>query len=190
MPAEPRDQLLDHEYDGIREYDNPTPGWWHGIFVITIIFAIFYFMFWHMSPEAWTIHDRLAKDELANIKRQFADLGTLSADEPTLRRMMDDSKWLQVGASTFKGNCVSCHGALGQGSVGPNLTDDSWKNVKSLPDILRVVQEGAGSGAMPAWKARLHPNELVLVSAYVANLRGTNAAGKGPEGDLIPSWSK
>ena len=29
------DPFTDHEYDGIREYDNPTPDWWVAIFIIT-----------------------------------------------------------------------------------------------------------------------------------------------------------
>jgi cytochrome c oxidase cbb3-type subunit III len=37
-----------------------------------------------------------------------------------------------------------------------------------------VIADGAGNGAMPAWRNRLHPNELLLVSAYVASLRGQN----------------
>ena len=34
------DQLLDHEYDGIQEYDNPCPGWWHAIFLLTVLFSV------------------------------------------------------------------------------------------------------------------------------------------------------
>jgi cytochrome c oxidase cbb3-type subunit 3 len=42
---------------------------------------------------------------------------------------------------------------------------------------------------MPAWKTRLHPNEIVLVAAYVASLRGKNLPGpRGPEGEKIPPW--
>jgi cytochrome c oxidase cbb3-type subunit 3 len=44
---------------------------------------------------------------------------------------------------------------------------------------------------MPAWKNRLHPNEVVMVSAYVANMRGQNLTGpRGAEGSAIPAWPK
>jgi hypothetical protein len=35
--------LKDHEYDGIRELDNDLPSWWKWLFIITIVFAIFYY---------------------------------------------------------------------------------------------------------------------------------------------------
>ena len=40
-PQSSEPALLDHEYDGIREYDNPTPGWWVMLFILTIIFSVF-----------------------------------------------------------------------------------------------------------------------------------------------------
>jgi cytochrome c oxidase cbb3-type subunit 3 len=103
-------------------------------------------------------------------------------------RMMGDTKWMALGANVFKNNCTACHGASAQGIVGPNLTDDAWKNVKVLTDIPRVIANGAAGGAMPAWKTRLEPNELVLVASYVASLRGKNVPGKPPEGEIIPPW--
>ena len=36
------DRLLDHDYDGIQEYDNPMPRWWLWIFWATIVFAVLY----------------------------------------------------------------------------------------------------------------------------------------------------
>jgi hypothetical protein len=38
----PDGQLLDHVYDGIREYDNPLPGWWSWFFIATIVFSAGY----------------------------------------------------------------------------------------------------------------------------------------------------
>ncbi len=35
-----KDKLLDHEYDGIQEYDNPIPLWLTLILVASIIFSI------------------------------------------------------------------------------------------------------------------------------------------------------
>ncbi len=92
--------------------------------------------------------------------------------------------------TVYKTNCISCHGRDGEGKVGPNLTDDFYKNVSKIEDIARVINKGAGNGAMPAWATRIHPNEVVLVSAYVASLRGSTPAGeaKGPEGNQIPAW--
>ena len=44
-----RDELLDHEYDGIQEYDNPCPGWWHAIFWLTVLFSAAYFLFFQVG---------------------------------------------------------------------------------------------------------------------------------------------
>jgi cytochrome c oxidase cbb3-type subunit III len=183
------DTLLEHEYDGIKEYDNPTPGWWHAIFIGTIIFSAFYALFFHGNPDAPSVHTTLEKAQLREIKRQFADLGSLTADEPTIARMMHEPRWLKVGESVFRSQCASCHGARGEGQVGPNLTDEYAKNIRSLPDIAKVVADGANQGAMPAWKNRLHPNEIVLVSSFVASLRGMNVPGRGAEGTEMPPWS-
>ena len=92
----------------------------------------------------------------------------------------------------FQTHCASCHGKNGGGLVGVNLTDDHYKHVTTIEDIARVIENGAGGGAMPAWKNRLsHVNQVVLTAAYVASLRGTNVAGgKAPEGTEIPPWGE
>jgi len=50
----------------------------------------------------------------------------------------------------YKTHCKSCHAADGSGLVGPNLTDDHYKNVKQLIDVARVIENGAANGSMPA----------------------------------------
>lgn len=187
-------KLTDHEYDGIREYDNPCPTWWHLIFLGTFIFSLFYFFFF-LGSFGWTVAEAYDSAVAENLKLRFEEIGELDVDEKTLVEYMGKDDWLAIGASVFQAQCKSCHGADGSGLVGPNLTDDNYKNVKELLDIAKVVQDGASAGAMPAWKNRLHPNEVVLVSAYVANMRGKNLAGLGDAVEKrdgkykpIPAW--
>ncbi len=189
MAEQVRDHLMDHEYDGIQEFDNPTPGWWYMIFWGCVFFSIFYYVFFTFSPASWTNADWYNSTVAANLRLQFSEIGTLTPDEPTVLKFMGDEKWLTVGRTVFVAQCQICHGAGGVGNNGPAFTDDYFKNVKTVGDIPKVVSEGANNGAMPAWGKRLHPNELVLVSAYVASLRAEHKPGVRVTGDVeIPPW--
>jgi cytochrome c oxidase cbb3-type subunit 3 len=197
MPAEPPPgyygkripQVLDHEYDGIREFDNPTPGWWHLIWVVSMVFSFFYILFWHFSPLADTAESAWAKNQTREYKKLFGTLGELKADEPTIIQMMSNNQLQQVAQGIFETNCAACHAKDGGGINGVNLTDDTYKNVKKLDDVYAVITNGANNGAMPAWRNRLSENERIIVAAYVAKLRGTTPkAPRGAEGEIIPAW--
>lgn len=186
----PDDPLMAHEYDGIQEYDNPLPGWWKWLFIASIVFTPPYFFFYHNGAEGRSLSDQYDRALAANLQLQFAEIGELKADRETVVKFLHKESWLQIGKAVFKANCVSCHGKEGLGLVGPNLCDEEYKNVKDIGDLLTVLEKGANAGAMPAWKNRLSTNELVLVTSYVASLRGTAAKdqGKAPEGRPIPAW--
>ncbi len=48
MSEKKMDELFEHEYDGIQEFDNDLPGWWIGLFILTIIFSFFYLVHFHV----------------------------------------------------------------------------------------------------------------------------------------------
>lgn len=180
-----------HSYDGIQEYDNPTPGWWNWLFFATTIFAPIYILWFHSPVEERNLAAQYGKAFAANLTLQFGEIGELEPTRETLLEYIDDEKWLAVGTATFATHCASCHGREAEGVSAPNLTDEYYLHVKQIEDIARVVTNGARNGAMPAWGNRLHPNEVVLVSAYVASLRGKNIdSTRKPEGDTIEPWLK
>jgi cytochrome c oxidase cbb3-type subunit 3 len=130
--------LTDHAYDGIQEFDNPLPGWWKWMFVGSIVFSVFYAMYFHIGAPGRTIsgpvrqpkYRRLLKSNLPGDWRIEADGQRHHAvrQGPGGRQGQ-----LAEGRSNdrFKANCVSCHGRDGEGKVGPNLTDDAYfKNVR------------------------------------------------------------
>lgn len=186
-------QLTDHSYDGIQEYDNPLPGWWKWFFVASIIFSVLYWMYFHFGAPNRSMFDLLSADEAALAQKQYGSLGQLTQDRATLVRFTHDNEWVQYGKSIFKSKCQSCHGPDGGGLVGPNLADDKWKNVRHIEDIMRIVNNGANNNAMPAWKQHFtEPRDVIMVSAYVASLLGTQPASpKKPEGNIeLASWDE
>ena len=179
----------DHAYDGIEEFDNPLPGWWKWTFVATIAIAPIYWMFYHGGAEGRSIHDSYGVALAENTRLQFAEIGDLEPDAETIMRFTQKKSWLRVGEIVFKANCVSCHGRKGEGKVGPNLTDEHFKHISKVDDIAKVIAKGANGNAMPAWSNRLHKNEIVMLSAYIATLRGTNVeGGRIAEGRIIDPW--
>ncbi len=183
--------LTDHAYDGIQEYDNPLPGWWKWFFVITIVFSPLYWMYFHLGAPDRSVHDMLKADEARLAKIQYGSLGPLEQDRATLVEYMKKPSWVAYGQSIFKTNCQSCHGPAGGGLTGPNLCDGKWKNVRHIEDIMKIVNNGANNNAMPAWKQRFpETRDVIMVSAYVASLLGSNPAnGKAPEGNIeIATW--
>ena len=186
-------QLLDHEYDGIRELDNPTPQWWWMLFFAPVFFSFFYVAYWHGNPDAASVEQTWEMDQVTEFRRVFGTVGELKPDDATVLKMMADPKMMEVAKGIFVSNCAQCHGrdAAGiGGSACPNLTDNTWKNVKVLGDVFNVITNGANNGAMPAWGNRLSQNERVILAAYVATLREHPVPGRAAEGVEVPPWPK
>ena len=188
-PEWPQDPMTNHEYDGIREYDNPTPGWWHAIFFGTILFSVFYLAIFSWSPASTTPQEDWDARQTEEYAKLFGAVGDLKDDDESINRMRADSKMMQVAKGIFESNCAACHAKDGGGINGVNLADDHYKNVKVMTDIFKVITNGANNGAMPVWRDRFPQNTRVLLAAYVANMRGTTPANpKAPEGDVIPPF--
>jgi cytochrome c oxidase cbb3-type subunit III len=185
----PRDavRLLGHEYDGIQEYDNPMPRWWVWIFWGSFYFALGYFIHYHITGNGESV--ALAYDTdlaLAREKEAMAAMGG-EVTEESLGKLMSNGAMVADAAKLFAVRCAQCHGAKGEGLIGPNLTDNYWLHGNaSLMSIHEVISEGVQTKGMPPWKKQLRPIELGKVTAYVGSLRGTNVPGpKGKEGQLV-----
>ena len=189
MSNQQPDNLTGHNYDGIEEYDNPLPGWWSWLWAASIAFSAVYFGVVMLSGGQLSAVGAYDRAMAAELRKQLGG-GNLKPDAPTLYRLSMDPQAAQAGAAIFATNCVACHGRDASGLVGPNLTDDYYINVTKIEDIYDVVSKGRKNGTMPTWANRLSPGEIILVSSYVASLRGKNLPGpRGHEGQVIPPWS-
>jgi cytochrome c oxidase cbb3-type subunit 3 len=182
-------ELTDHNYDGIQEYDNPIPGWWHVINIGAVLFAVLYIAVVHFSAVVPNRYEKLAAAQERAESKMFGKLMELPMGEEKIRRVMGSDDWLASGEAVFAKNCVLCHAEGGVGLIGPNLTDEFYKNLTSIDEMVEVITNGAANNAMPAQKTLLSSNDIALVAGYVASLRGQNLEGpRGVEGEEIPAF--
>ncbi|GAA4471116.1 hypothetical protein GCM10023189_61020 [Nibrella saemangeumensis] len=100
--------------------------------------------------------------------------------EDSVKLLQQDAAVLTHGKKLFDSRCVTCHGAQGEGVVGPNLTDEYWIYGGSLKDIFRTIRHGVPNTPMTAWKHMLTNEEQQAVANYVYSLQGTNPPNSKP----------
>jgi cytochrome c oxidase cbb3-type subunit III len=183
-----QDHLLEHNYDGIQEFDNPMPRWWVYIFWATIVFSVLY---WLNVPGVGNGRGRVADYErdmaaAAAASAKFAASQPTSSTPEQLTALTKDASALAVGKQAFSQNCAACHRLDAGGQIGPNLTDDYWLHGAAIDQIRKSVADGVLEKGMPPWGKILKPAQLDAVVAYVVTLHGTNPANpKAPQGELV-----
>ena len=181
--ASGHDELLDHEYDGIREYDNPLPRWWVWIFAGSFWFSVAYFFHYHVSHNGQSVAASYEADVAEARETQAKASLAEPVSEESLGKLMADAALMNDAKALFGLRCMPCHGDKAQGLIGPNLTDSAWIHGSGhLAEIFEVIDQGVLAKGMPAWSKQLSPIEVRKLAAFVGTQRGRNVPGKLPEG--------
>jgi cytochrome c oxidase cbb3-type subunit III len=179
---EEKDLVMDHEFDGIVELNNPVPVWFNVLFYGTIFFGLIYFFIYQIS--GWGLNQdqeyavEMQKAEVA--KQAYLAKAGNQVDESTV---VFNESYVAEGKAIFATNCATCHKADGSGDAGPNLTDRFWIHGGEIKDIFKVVKYGVPAMGMIAWEDQLSPLQIAQVSSYIVTLRDTNPPNpKAPQG--------
>ncbi|MCY4207703.1 MAG: cytochrome-c oxidase, cbb3-type subunit III [Roseovarius sp.] len=187
-------ETVGHEWDGIKELDNPMPRWWLWTFYATIIFSIGYMIYYpsipliedstqgisgHTNRAALQVEMAEAAESRQVYLSQIAD-----SDLQVIRGNEELARFAVAGGdSAFKIHCSQCHGTGAQGSPGyPNLNDDDWLWGGDLDAIYLSIKHGirndedddARYSEMPAYGADelLERDEIAQVTQYVLQISG------------------
>jgi cytochrome c oxidase cbb3-type subunit III len=194
-----------HEWDGIRELDNPIPNWWRWILYASIVWSIGY---WIAYP-AWPLISSHTKGVLGYSSRAevATEVAAAKQAQAAFRAKLETASLEQIrtepdllefalagGRSAFRVNCSQCHGTGAQGFTGyPNLNDDEWLWGGTLVDIQTTITHGARNtededarvSDMPAFLRDefLTRPEIADVTEYVLKMSGQDhdatKAGRG-----------
>lgn len=186
MSKREQDQLLEHNYDGIQEYDNPLPRWWVYIFWATFIFGVAYIPYYHFGPGK-LVHDEYEANMKAYYDQQAKEILALGEiDDAAIVKIAGNPGAMEGAKAIFQSKCATCHGMFGEGLIGPNLTDRYWIHGARPTDIHRTIRDGVLTKGMLAWGKILPPADVVKMAGYILTLRGTNPPNpKAPQGELV-----
>lgn len=179
------DELTDHDYDGIQEYDNDLPPWWVFLFYLTIVFGLIYLLNYHVFRTAPTQEQEYALEMEAARTQLAAYEASVAGSLPVA--FMESEADLEAGKLVFTKNCVPCHAPDGGGTVGPNLTDDYYLHGNTAQNYYEVISNGVPEKGMIPWNKTLNRKEILQVMSYIhRRLQGSApATPKVPQGTLI-----
>ena len=187
-----------HEWDGLKELNNPLPRWWVWVFLVTCIWSLWYFVVYPAWPVAggatkgtsgYTQFKELAASQAEIIARQQVYLEKF--EQADFDKVLNDPALYSFatagGAAAFKDNCATCHGSGAEGSQGyPNLNDDDWLWGGKVEDIYTTLQHGirvhndydTRTSQMPAFgkEGLLKTEQINDVVDYVVALKGGHDA--------------
>jgi cytochrome c oxidase cbb3-type subunit 3 len=168
-----------HRWDGdIVEGNNPLPRWWLGLFWITIVWGVLFFVaypsFGDYSLLGWN-QIKQYEEEVAAAEAVYGEIFAAFAATP-LEELSRDPAALSAGRNLFVNNCATCHGSDARGARGyPNLADAEWQWGGDPQQILTTIL-GGRTGIMPGFSATLDENTRELLADYVQHLAGREVA--------------
>jgi cytochrome c oxidase cbb3-type subunit 3 len=189
-----------HEWDGLKELNNPLPKWWLWTLYACIAFAVVWMVLYPSVPYVvghtkgllgYTQRGRVDADVKAVVAQRAVVMDKIAATPIAAVKQDADlyATAITAGRLAFASNCQPCHGAGGGGQIGyPNLADDIWLWGGSLEQIQQTITHGVRSGdpdahtsQMPRFGADgiLKPEQIQQVADYVfINFYGHTDAAK------------
>ncbi len=195
-----------HEWDGLKELNNPLPRWWVWVFIVTIIWSAWYWVVYPTWPTlsgategtgGYTQFKELAssQEEIRATQKTYLERMENASDTEVLNDPELYAFAMAGGESAFKQHCATCHGSGAAGRKGyPNLNDDDWLWGGKLNDIHQTLLYGIRAdnldtrmSQMPAFgkDGLLKREEINAVTDYVLTLSGGDAASTFEQGQTI-----
>jgi cytochrome c oxidase cbb3-type subunit 3 len=171
-----------HEWDGIKELNNPLPRWWLWTLYGTIAWSVAYVIVYPALPGLtsatqgiWNWSSRAdVRNELVSVEqgRQAMNDKIAAMDINAILADQDARSFaVAAGGSTFKVYCSQCHGSGAQGGPGyPNLNDDSWLWGGKPEQVQQTIAHGIRDAADPETRDSLMPafgKDGILTAAQI-----------------------
>lgn len=86
---------------------------------------------------------------------------------------------MEQGQTIFSSNCSSCHGAEGQGLVGPALAGNRY--LQRTEGVITTILGGRPEHGMPSFAGQLDDQQIAAVATFIRNSWGNSFGPVTPE---------
>jgi len=148
------EQTTGHEWNGIKELDNPVP---RGVLIFVVVTHVFAILWWFLMPAfplGWTytrgllgIDQRATVEQAISANQAERASWTSAIETSSFDQIQADESLMAVvkdtGPQLFGDNCGACHGFDASGrSNYPDLTDGDWLwgdgSAEAIAETMRV----------------------------------------------------
>jgi len=166
--------LMEDNWDGVGEYDNPVPMGWAIVFLGTMVWGMWYYLVGYPV------------NSYSQIGEYNEDAAALNAKFEEKYKDLKGDELVNMGESVYLSNCSACHGLSADGIDG-QAADLNVRLEKSV--VKHVIENGSNNHllgmdmSMPDRNGLFNANtnalitdaEIDAVASYVAN--GMTGAG-------------
>lgn len=160
--------------EDIEESEGGIPGWFNGLFLLTVIFAAIYAPWYHLGGHSQAGDYQKAVEQAAKLAPKQVQAVELTAEGTNPFRGKAEA--IEAGQKHYSGICAACHKPDMTGLVGPSLVDQEWLHGKTDKAVYDVIMDGVSppktklnKGPMPAHKIQLGSRKVLEVMAYLAS---------------------
>jgi cytochrome c oxidase cbb3-type subunit 2 len=148
----------------------------------------------YTSAEIAQMKDRTELDALiayvqvigTSVKRAVVSTAEAAVKETHIPNpLAGDPIAIKQGAALYQQHCASCHGAGGQGGIGPSLIDNTFLYIGGdMPDddYFEIINNGTqpgmvedgrtAKGGMPSYSSSMDKNKIWALVSYIRSLKG------------------
>lgn len=152
--------MIEHDYDGIKELDNPPPPWLMWLFYITVFWSLGYVAYFHFF-KVGPLQAEEYRIEMAEAAEKYKKANT---DTENIV-LLTDAASLDAGSAIYVKSCAACHGPEGKGGIGVNLSDNQWIYGKEIKNVFETIKNGTSKG-MTSFSS-LPDEQILQVSSFV-----------------------
>lgn len=149
------------DFDGVIEIrSNPVPRYFAILFYGLVIWGVLFIAYFLLS--GWSSETHFAQKMNAHLER--------TAAQPAAAAPVADDETRRAEATRlYAQHCAACHGAGGEGGIGPALNEADYIYGRDLAAVIDSIAQGRPNG-MPAYGTQFSPAQIEALAEFLIAL--------------------
>jgi cytochrome c oxidase cbb3-type subunit III len=150
-----------HDFDGLIEIrSNPIPHYFALLFYGLVIWAVLFMAYFFLS--GWSSEGHFARKMGEHQER-------IASQQPTAVPVVDEQTLREEATRLYSQHCTMCHGAGGEGGIGPALNTPDYIYGRDQAAIVKSIAQGH-PGGMPGYSKQFSTTQIEALANYLISL--------------------